>query len=81
MSRVLQILFVTAFLTLLCNPANAKHIKGGEIHYTYLGPSTTHPGWDLFNSAFAFSSAVSRATDRSMLKKPWPSTVIQMVLK
>ena len=48
MSRVLQILFVTAFLTLLCNPANAKHIKGGEIHYTYLGPSTTHPGWDLF---------------------------------
>ena len=25
-----------------------KHIKGGEIHYTYLGPSPTKPGYDQY---------------------------------
>jgi gliding motility-associated-like protein len=25
-----------------------KHIKGGEIHYTYLGPSSTKPGYDKY---------------------------------
>ena len=25
-----------------------KHIKGGEIHYTYLGPSPTKPGYDRY---------------------------------
>src|ERR1700730_12666200 len=25
-----------------------KHIKGGEIHYTYMGPSPTNPNYDRY---------------------------------
>ena len=44
----LQILFVSVFFTFLALTGYGKHIKGGEIHYTYLGPSTTRPNFDRY---------------------------------
>jgi gliding motility-associated-like protein len=46
--RLLQILFLSVFLTMLTLAGYSKHIKGGEIHYTYLGPSTTKPNYDRY---------------------------------
>ncbi|HSZ33684.1 MAG TPA: hypothetical protein VK772_10235, partial [Puia sp.] len=48
MHRLLQILFLSVFLTTLTFSVYAKHIKGGEIHYTYLGPSTTNANYDRY---------------------------------
>ncbi len=48
MHRLLQILFLSVFLTTLTVSVYAKHIKGGEIHYTYLGPSTTNANYDRY---------------------------------
>jgi gliding motility-associated-like protein len=44
----LQILYITLFLSLLAVKGYCKHIKGGEIHYDYLGPSTTKPNYDRY---------------------------------
>jgi len=38
--RSVQILFAFLFFTFLAITGYGKHIKGGEIHYTYLGPAT-----------------------------------------
>jgi gliding motility-associated-like protein len=46
--RLFQIVFLTLFLSLLAFAGYCKHIKGGEIHYTYLGPSSTNPGFDRY---------------------------------
>jgi hypothetical protein len=46
--RILQILSVFLFLTLLALPGYSKHVKGGEIHYTYLGPSPNKPNYDQY---------------------------------
>lgn len=46
--RPLQIFILSFFLTLLAFTGYGKHIKGGEIHYTYLGPSATNPGADRY---------------------------------
>ena len=35
-------------LELVALSGYGKHIKGGEIHYTYLGPSTTTPNADRY---------------------------------
>ena len=48
MRRLLQILFVSVFFTLLTFQGYSKHIKGGEIHYSYLGPSPTRPNYDQY---------------------------------
>ena len=40
MCRSLKILFTSVFLFTLALTGYGKHIKGGEIHYTYLGPAT-----------------------------------------
>jgi PKD repeat protein len=47
--RTLQILFISFLLSVLACTGYAKHIKGGEIHYTYLGPSPTKPGFDRYS--------------------------------
>ena len=39
MRRFLQILFISFILTTLSIPGYCRHIKGGEIHYTYIGPT------------------------------------------
>jgi gliding motility-associated-like protein len=46
--RQLQILFVFIFFTLSALEGYSKHIKGGEIHYSYLGPSPTKPNYDQY---------------------------------
>jgi gliding motility-associated-like protein len=46
--RSLQILFTSVFFILLTLTGYAKHIKGGEIHYTYLGPTPGKPGYDRY---------------------------------
>jgi gliding motility-associated-like protein len=46
--RTFHILFISLFLSALVSPVYAKHIKGGEVHYTYLGPSATRPGYDRY---------------------------------
>ena len=48
MRRILHILFLSLLFILPALPAFSKHIKGGEIHYTYLGPSTTQAGYDRY---------------------------------
>ncbi len=48
MHRILQILLLSVFLTTLTLSGYSKHIKGGEIHYMYLGPSTTKPNYDRY---------------------------------
>ena len=44
--------FLTIFLSLLCTLLSlqgySKHIKGGEIHYTYLGPTPGNPSLDRY---------------------------------
>jgi gliding motility-associated-like protein len=45
---VLHIVLFTAFLVMLTGTVSAKHIKGGEIHYTYLGPSPSNPNYDQY---------------------------------
>ena len=47
MQRLLQILFVTVSITLLNFRGYSHHIKGGEIHYKYLGPAT-RPNYDRY---------------------------------
>jgi len=46
--RSIQILFITGCLLILSLAVYAKHIKGGDMHYTYLGPSTTRANYDRF---------------------------------
>jgi PKD repeat protein len=46
--RLLQILFVSVFFTLTVLKGYSRHIKGGEIHYSYLGPSPTRPNYDQY---------------------------------
>jgi gliding motility-associated-like protein len=46
--RSRQILFLCLLLTMLTLRGYSKHIKGGEIAYTYLGPSTTRPNYDVY---------------------------------
>ena len=48
MRRLLQISFVTVSLTLMALEGFSKHIKGGEIHYSYLGPSPSRPNYDRY---------------------------------
>ena len=48
MHRILQILILSVFLITLTLTGYGKHIKGGEIHYTYLGPSTTQANYDRY---------------------------------
>ena len=48
MHRLLQILFVSVFFTLMALTGYGHHIKGGEIHYSYLGPSRTNPNNDRY---------------------------------
>ncbi len=48
MRRLLHILLVSVFLSLLTLKGFSKHIKGGEIHYTYLGPSARTPNSDSY---------------------------------
>jgi len=47
--RLLQILFVSALFTLPALEGYGRHIKGGEIHYTYLGPSRTRANYDIYS--------------------------------
>ena len=47
MRRLLQILFVSVFFALLALEGFCKHIKGGEIHYSYLGPGSK-PNYDRY---------------------------------
>jgi PKD repeat protein len=46
--RLLQIFLVTILYTFPALTGYGKHIKGGEIHYTYLGPSTTQANYDRY---------------------------------
>ncbi len=48
MHRILQILLLSVFLIMLTFTGYSKHIKGGEIHYSYLGPSTTQANYDRY---------------------------------
>ena len=48
MHRILQILLLSVFLIVLTLTGYSKHIKGGEIHYSYLGPSTTQANYDRY---------------------------------
>ena len=47
MRRIVQILFLSVFLTLIAFSGYSKHIKGGEIFYTYQGPGTLS-GYDHY---------------------------------
>jgi len=46
--RSFQILYLFLFFSSLALRGYSKHIKGGEIHYTYLGPSATKPNYDRY---------------------------------
>jgi gliding motility-associated-like protein len=46
--RSFKIVFLSLILIMLAFRGYCKHIKGGEIHYTYLGPSPTKPGYDRY---------------------------------
>jgi gliding motility-associated-like protein len=46
--RIFQILLLSVFLSILTLSGYSKHIKGGEIHYMYLGPSSTRPNYDRY---------------------------------
>ncbi len=48
MHRSFHIIFLSLFFTLFVLNGYSKHIKGGEIHYTYLGPSLTNPNFDRY---------------------------------
>jgi gliding motility-associated-like protein len=47
-SRSIKIICLVLALIMLSFKGFCKHIKGGEIHYTYLGPSPTQPGYDRY---------------------------------
>ena len=48
MRRPLPIIVISILLVFSVFTGYAKHIKGGEIHYSYLGPSTTHANYDRY---------------------------------
>ena len=48
MRRFVHSVILSLFLLLPVLSGYAKHIKGGEIHYTYLGPSATNPDNDRY---------------------------------
>ena len=48
MHRYFPIICLSMFFTLMTLSGFGKHIKGGEIHYTYLGPSPTNAGFDRY---------------------------------
>ena len=48
MRRSRHIVFLSVLFTLLAQSGYSKHIKGGEIHYTYLGPSPTKANYDRY---------------------------------
>jgi len=46
--RIFQIPFVSIILTFIALTGYGKHIKGGEIHYTYIGPTPNVAGTDRY---------------------------------